>query len=164
MPLAVTYPRPMQAPSAEDGPIIGVRDISHSFAGGLAVLSHVDLNVARGEFVAIVGPSGCGKTTLLNLMAGLLPVQSGALTVNGRTPVAGNREVAYMLARDALLPWLTARQNAEFGAMIAGRRGCVPVEPRKQWGLRPGRRIIRKVGERGMSAKYNAHGMPSYGV
>jgi NitT/TauT family transport system ATP-binding protein len=121
MPLAVTYPRPMQAPSAEDGPIIGVRDISHSFAGGLAVLSHVDLNVARGEFVAIVGPSGCGKTTLLNLMAGLLPVQSGALTVNGRTPVAGNREVAYMLARDALLPWLTARQNAEFGAMIAGQ-------------------------------------------
>ena len=85
------------------------------------MLSHVNLDVARGEFVAIVGPSGCGKTTLLNLLAGLLPVQSGSMTVSGRTPVPGNREVAYMLARDALLPWLTTRKNAEFGATITGQ-------------------------------------------
>jgi NitT/TauT family transport system ATP-binding protein len=102
-------------------PIIGARDISHTFPGGVSVLAHVDLDVAPGEFVAIVGPSGCGKTTLLNLMAGLLPVQSGSMTVCGRPPVSGSREVAYMLARDALLPWLTTRKNAEFGAMIVGQ-------------------------------------------
>jgi NitT/TauT family transport system ATP-binding protein len=100
---------------------IAARNISYNFPGGRAALSQINLDVAKGEFVAIVGPSGCGKTTLLNLMAGLVPVQLGSLTVNGHAPAAGNRDIAYMLARDALLPWLTARQNAEFGAMIVGQ-------------------------------------------
>jgi NitT/TauT family transport system ATP-binding protein len=106
---------------SEGNAAIAVRNISHEFAGGRATLSHIDLDIAKGEFVTIVGPSGCGKTTLLNLMAGLLSVQTGSLTINDHCPTAGSRETAYMLARDALLPWLTTRQNAEFGAMITGQ-------------------------------------------
>lgn len=102
-------------------PVIVARDICHTFPGAKEALSHIDLVIARGEFVTIVGPSGCGKTTLLNLMAGVLPVQSGELTVNGRAPVCGSRDAVYMLARDALLPWLTTRENAEFGALVVGQ-------------------------------------------
>ena len=102
-------------------PIIVARNVYHNFSPDRKALSNIDLFVNRGEFVAIVGPSGCGKTTLLNLIAGLLPMQSGELIVNGRAPVCGNKDVAYMLARDALLPWLTTRQNAEFGAALTGQ-------------------------------------------
>ena len=104
--------------------IIVVRDVCQTFAGGRVALSHIDLAVEGGEFVAIVGPSGCGKTTLLNLIAGLIPVQSGTLLVDGHEPRSGSRDTAYMLARDALLPWLTTRRNAEFGAMMTSQSGA----------------------------------------
>lgn len=134
-------------------PIIAIRDVCHVFAGQ-AVLSHIDLEVERGEFLAIVGPSGCGKTTLLNLMAGLLPVQSGTINVHGRGPVCGNRAVAYMLARDALLPWLTTRQNAEFGAKVVGQ----PLAERRE----RAQQLLGKVGLGSFADAYPkalSHGM-----
>lgn len=80
------------------------------------------LAIRDGQFVSIVGPSGCGKTTLLNLAAGLLPpeVSRGTILVGGNPPVRGNRDIAYMLARDALCPWRTALGNAELGTEIRG--------------------------------------------
>jgi NitT/TauT family transport system ATP-binding protein len=97
---------------------IEIRDVVHRFGGTVLAVSHASLHVAPGEFVSIVGPSGCGKTTLLNLVAGLLPVQEGSISVAGAPPRAGRHDVAYMLARDSLLPWLDAQQNAGFGAEI----------------------------------------------
>jgi NitT/TauT family transport system ATP-binding protein len=64
-----------------------------------------------GEFVAIVGPTGCGKSTLLNVAAGLVNVTAGSVSVFGK-PLRGiNRAAGYMFQADALLPWLTARDN-----------------------------------------------------
>jgi NitT/TauT family transport system ATP-binding protein len=97
---------------------IEIRDVVHRFAEEVLAVSHATLHVAPGEFVSVVGPSGCGKTTLLNLVAGLLPVQQGSILVAGAPPRAGRHDVAYMLARDSLLPWLDALQNAGFGAEI----------------------------------------------
>jgi len=97
---------------------IDIRDVVHRFAGEVLAVSHATLHAAPGEFVSIVGPSGCGKTTLLNLLAGLLPLQEGSISVAGAAPRAGRHDVAYMLARDSLLPWLNALQNARFGAEI----------------------------------------------
>ena len=48
-------------------------------------LSDVSLSVADGEFMAIVGPSGCGKTSLLNIVAGLLPHDTGRVIIDGKT-------------------------------------------------------------------------------
>jgi NitT/TauT family transport system ATP-binding protein len=100
---------------------VSVRNVSLSFDGVKQVLSDITLDVAPGEFVALVGPSGCGKTTLLNLCAGLIAAPSlGDLRVCGRAAALGNRKVAYMLARDSLLPWVTALENAAFGLSMHG--------------------------------------------
>ncbi|KGF68648.1 ABC transporter ATP-binding protein [Hoeflea sp. BAL378] len=95
-----------------------IRDLNHRFGSSVHAAADVNLSFAPGEFVSIVGPSGCGKTTVLNLLAGLMPVQEGTISIFGSPPKAGRHDVAYMLARDCLFPWLTAAQNAEFGARI----------------------------------------------
>ena len=84
------------------------------------VLSGIDLTIPRGEFTALVGRSGCGKTTLLNLIAGLTTPSAGSVTVLGTEPRAARKQLGFMLARDALLPWRTARRNVEYGLELRG--------------------------------------------
>jgi sulfonate transport system ATP-binding protein len=80
----------------------------------------VSLDVCGGEFVSIVGPSGCGKSTLLGLVAGLLPVSEGRITIDGR-PVDGvSPRLGYMFQRDALLPWKTVAQNVGLAPLFRG--------------------------------------------
>lgn len=93
---------------------------STSGARAVEALHDVNLEIQKHEFVAIVGPSGCGKTTLLNIAAGLVQQQFGEATVNGAVPRSGQKDVAYMLARDALLPWRTAIRNVEYGLELNG--------------------------------------------
>lgn len=83
-------------------------------------LGGVSLEVKPQQFIALVGPSGCGKTTLLNIAAGALAPQEGRVDVNGSAPALGRHDVAYMLARDALLPWRTAIENVEYGMELRG--------------------------------------------
>ncbi|WP_426615736.1 ABC transporter ATP-binding protein [Bradyrhizobium sp. McL0616] len=85
-------------------------------ANPVLALDGVSLVISPGEFVSIVGPSGCGKTTILNLLAGLLSARPvGEVSVLGKSPFAGNPDIAYMLARDSLLPWRTTLGNAAYG-------------------------------------------------
>lgn len=116
--------------------------------GTLTAVAEFSLNIAPGEFVSIVGPSGCGKTTLLNFAAGLLPSGSGRgrLLVNGKPPVTGSFDLAYMLARDALAPWRTALANAELGAEVRG----VPAEKRRARALD----LLEQVGLKGFENAY----------
>lgn len=122
--------------------------VSITFNGSLLVVDDVSLRVAAGEFVSIVGPSGCGKTTLLNLAAGLLPadVARGEVLVGSRSPLRGNRDIAYMLARDALSPWRTALGNAELGCEIRG----VPARERRD----RARSLLETVGLKGFEDAY----------
>ena len=125
-------------------------------ASKLTAVSEFSLNIAPGEFVSIVGPSGCGKTTLLNFAAGLLPSSAGrgTLLVNGKPPVTGSHDLAYMLARDALAPWRTALGNAELGTEVRG----VPAEKRRARALD----LLEKVGLKGFENAYPkalSHGM-----
>jgi NitT/TauT family transport system ATP-binding protein len=81
------------------------------------VLRDINLDVRPGEFVCLVGPSGCGKTTLLNMIAGVIRPEWGALrvVVNGREEATPSKRIGYMLARDTLLPWRNSVQNVELG-------------------------------------------------
>jgi NitT/TauT family transport system ATP-binding protein len=99
---------------------IRVRDLSVSFGQARNALSGVDLDVAEGEFVALIGASGCGKTTLLNVIAGLVPAVGGTAMIRDRPPAAGRADICYILARDALLPWRTVRGNVEYGLELSG--------------------------------------------
>jgi NitT/TauT family transport system ATP-binding protein len=102
---------------------IAVESLSHAFeidGRTVRVLVDVSLDVAEGEFLAIVGPSGCGKSTLLNIASGLFPATSGHVTIDG-VPVQGiHPRIGYMFARDALLPWRTSLANVAFGPELHG--------------------------------------------
>lgn len=99
---------------------ITVTDLAVSFGSSRNALSGVELNVAEGEFVALIGASGCGKTTLLNVIAGLVPVAGGAVAIKDAPPSAGRSDICYILARDALLPWRTVKGNVEYGLELSG--------------------------------------------
>lgn len=97
------------------------------------VLSGIDLTIPKGEFTALVGRSGCGKTTLLNLVAGLVDPAAGSVTVLGTQPRAAREHLGFMLARDALLPWRTARRNVEYGLELRGVRRSERRETALHW-------------------------------
>ncbi|HEU4441468.1 MAG TPA: ABC transporter ATP-binding protein [Burkholderiales bacterium] len=80
-------------------------------AAAVRAIDEVTLDIARGEFIAVVGPSGCGKSSLMKLISGLHPVSSGVLTVEGK-PVRGPlRSVGMAFQNSNLLPWRTALEN-----------------------------------------------------
>lgn len=94
--------------------MISLSGVSRTFSsrsGQVEALRDIDLEVAEGEFVAIVGRSGCGKSTLLRLIAGLLPPTAGTVTVGGEPVDAPRRDIAMVFQRPALLPWRTVLDN-----------------------------------------------------
>lgn len=75
------------------------------------VLSDINLDIRGGEFVSIIGHSGCGKSTVLNLIAGLLPVSSGAVLLDNIEVNEPGPERAVVFQNHSLLPWLTVYEN-----------------------------------------------------
>jgi NitT/TauT family transport system ATP-binding protein len=83
----------------------------HSRRGVVEALRGVELEVREGEFIALVGRSGCGKSTLLRLIAGLVPVSAGRISVGGTPVTRPRQDVALMFQSPALLPWRTVADN-----------------------------------------------------
>jgi NitT/TauT family transport system ATP-binding protein len=90
-------------------PLLSLSGLGHSF-GRRAALAGVSFALNRGERVAILGPSGCGKTTLLRLIAGLIPVQEGQITLQGAAPKPGKGS-AVIFQSPRLLPWRRVGEN-----------------------------------------------------
>jgi NitT/TauT family transport system ATP-binding protein len=91
------------------------------YAGANVTAVHdISLKVNQGEFISIVGPSGCGKTTLLNMIAGFLPISGGSITIDDK-PIKGpgpDRGVVFQTF--ALFPWKTVIDNVGFGPRMRG--------------------------------------------
>jgi len=103
--------------------MIKLADVSRTFAGRsgrVEALRGIDLDVAEGEFVAVVGRSGCGKSTLLRLIAGLLPTTDGTVTVGGERVAKPRRDIAMLFQRPALLPWRSVLDNVLLPVEIFG--------------------------------------------
>jgi NitT/TauT family transport system ATP-binding protein len=126
---------------AADEKFISLENVTKTFAtpsGARTVLANVCLQVEKGKTLCIVGPSGCGKTTILNLISGFMSATSGSVRVNG-IPVRGpGADRAVVFQKDSVFPWLTVRQNLEYGPKVRGL-------PRSEWASRVDE-YLEKVG------------------
>ena len=97
--------------------MLEIRDLAYGYDQQM-VIQDVNLQVAAGQTVAILGRSGVGKTTLFNLIAGILPVQSGSITLAGQPLEPG--QVSYMLQKDMLFEHLTLVDNVALPLVVSG--------------------------------------------
>ncbi len=101
----------MQRPSK---PAIHLRDLTRTFGESVTAVERLSLDVASGEFVALLGPSGCGKSTLLRMIAGLDRPTSGTLAVDA------SGESAFVFQDAHLLPWRNVLRNVALPLELRG--------------------------------------------
>lgn len=105
--------------------MIRLQKVHETFRGrdGAAVeaLRDISLDIAPGEFVAIVGASGCGKSTLLRLVAGLVPASSGQVLLDGAPVTEPRTDTAMVFQAATLLPWADVLRNVTFPIRLMHR-------------------------------------------
>ena len=108
--------------ASNPAPKISARNVTKVYetaSGRMTAVDDFTLDVAEGEFLAIVGPSGCGKSTFLRMLAGLEDVSSGQLTIRpGPDPKTPLNSVVFQ--EYAIFPWKTVIQNVAFGLQMRG--------------------------------------------
>ncbi len=102
------------------------KKLSKSY-GARQVLQQANLNIAPGEFVAIVGRSGCGKSTLLRLIAGLEPASEGSLRIDGQRASGLRDDIRIMFQDSRLLPWRRVIDNVALGLPESQRAAAAQV-------------------------------------
>jgi len=119
---------------AHEGPIVEIRGLSKAYQRGgqvVPVLTDINLDIASGDFIALMGPSGSGKSTLLNLIAGIDKPSGGSLRVGGLDIVALSEteladwragHVGFIFQFYNLLPVLTAFENVELPLLLTHLR------------------------------------------
>ena len=108
--------------NAAPAPLLEGLEIGYVYPGQnpTRALEGLSLEVKEGEFLAVLGPVGCGKTTLLRIFAGFLRPTSGAVRCAG-APIEGpGWQRGYVLQEEAIFPWMTVRENLEFGLRAKG--------------------------------------------
>jgi NitT/TauT family transport system ATP-binding protein len=101
------------AVTASTRPHITVRGLTKHF-NEMVVYDKFDLDIPRGKIISVFGPNGCGKSTLINLMAGLIPKDGGEILFDGFKVEDVNIGYVFQNYREALFPWLRARDNIEY--------------------------------------------------
>jgi multiple sugar transport system ATP-binding protein len=105
---------------------VTLRDLSKSF-GSVDIIRGVSLDIAHGEFVALVGPSGSGKSTLLRMIAGLEEVTAGTIAIDGRfvnDVPPKHRDIAMVFQSYALYPHMTVAENLAFALKMRKLEGA----------------------------------------
>jgi len=112
-------------------------DIAKHF-GKVKALDGLTLEIAPGEFVALLGPSGCGKTTALRALAGLQDLDRGQIIVDGKditTLAANKRGMGMVFQAYSLFPHMTARDNVEYGLKLKAHKTAADTRKNKSMEL-----------------------------
>lgn len=131
--------------------LLEIKDVFHSF-GDRKILHDINLNVRRGQFVALVGPSGCGKSTLLRAVLGTDPPTDGHVIADGDDIIGPSRDVGIVYQQYSLYDFLTVEENVTFGLKLD--QTTVPYRLFNPWGwwklrkqhLRQARELLDEVG------------------
>ena len=100
---------------------LSFRNVSKTYAGDIAVIHGIDMDVKDGEFIVIVGPSGCGKSTLMRMVAGLESITGGEILIDDKvvnTLEPGERDIAMVFQNYALYPHMSVYENMAYGLKI----------------------------------------------
>jgi NitT/TauT family transport system ATP-binding protein len=123
-------------------PAIQLRSVTKRFAtpkGGIyTAIRDLTMEVAAGEFCAVVGPTGCGKSTTLGLISGLERPSIGEVLVAGKLVQGITDGIGYVFQTDAVFPWKTVLENVAAGPRYHGFRGGEARERAREWISRVG--------------------------
>lgn len=114
--------------------------------GVIEALQHINLQIAAGEFVAVLGPSGCGKSTLLKLVAGLLPATTGEIRLSDEHITRPSRRAGVVFQKPNLLPWKTVLDNV----LLPATTLKLPIGPARE----RAQALLALVGLEGFAKNY----------
>jgi NitT/TauT family transport system ATP-binding protein len=118
-PMIVDVPRPQFRP----GPLgthITIRGLTKYFAGW-PLYENFDLDIPKGKIVSIFGPNGCGKSTLINMISGLIPIDSGEILFDGKSLKDTTIGYVFQNYREALFPWWRTIDNIAYPLKLMGK-------------------------------------------
>jgi NitT/TauT family transport system ATP-binding protein len=104
-------------------PALRIDNVAKTFFtphGDVHALEPISLDIAQGEFIAVIGPSGCGKSTLMNIVGGLIEDYEGRVEVDGQTMRGCHKEIGMVFQEESTFPWRTALDNVAFPLEAAG--------------------------------------------
>jgi NitT/TauT family transport system ATP-binding protein len=122
--MVVARPDGASSSATSDGePLIVIDRVGKTYGNGTVALDDISFDVSEGQFVSLVGPSGCGKSTLLRMVAGLGPITSGQILVEGLPPRQARQEkadTAFVFQDANLMPWRSVMGNVELPLELRG--------------------------------------------
>jgi NitT/TauT family transport system ATP-binding protein len=102
------------------GRTVSLRGVTKAYDNGVMALGPLDLDVRKGEFVALLGPSGCGKSTALRLIAGLAAPTSGTVVVSHHQGESRpGRRIGFVFQEPTLMPWTSVKENVRLPLKLA---------------------------------------------
>ena len=122
-------------------------------AAAVRAIDEVSLEIAQGEFIAVVGPSGCGKSSLMKLISGLHPPLGGTLTIEGKPVTGPLKSVGMAFQNSNLLPWRNAVDNVLLPLEIVQPHRSRIRSEQKQY-REKARRLLESVGLGGFTDKF----------
>lgn len=100
-------------------PIIKMDRVQKRFGTSVLAVESMSLNINQGDFISFPGPSGCGKSTALKMIAGLLPLTAGTITI-APTDKKSEQDLAFVFQEPTLMPWATVEKNVYLPLRLAG--------------------------------------------
>ncbi len=102
------------------GTHITIRGLTKYFAGW-PLYENFNLDIPKGKIISIFGPNGCGKSTLINMIAGLIPIDAGEILFDGKSLAETKIGYVFQNYREALFPWLRTIDNIAYPLKLAGQ-------------------------------------------